>query len=97
MSTLASGISESLTSSDTSSFGLFSAGKPDAVSVTIYRIGYITIADDSVTIFEDPSTSAPKDMTQLANYESGFLYNDLIPSDQLQQEKLFHPIAHQYD
>jgi hypothetical protein len=85
------------TSSSTSTLGLFSAGKPNAVSVTIYRIGYITIADDSVTIFEDPSTSAPKDMTQLANYESGFLYNDLIPSDQLQQEKLFHPIARQYD
>jgi hypothetical protein len=84
----------SYTNADTSALGLFSAGKPNAVSVTIYRIGYITITNGSVSVFEDPSNSAPKDIIQLANYKSGFLHNDLVPSDQLPQENLFQPIAH---
>lgn len=82
----------SYTSADTSALGLFSAGKPNAVSVTIYRIGYITITNGSVSIFEDPSNSAPKDMAQLDNYESGFLHNDLVTSGQLPQENLFQPL-----
>lgn len=84
----------SYTSAGTSALGLFSAGRPNAVSVTVYRIGYLTITNGSVSVFEDPSTSAPKDTKQLVNYENGFLYNDLMPSDQLPQENLFQPIAH---
>jgi len=80
--------------SDSSSLGLFSAGKPNAVSVTVYRIGYITITNGSVTLFEDPPNKTPTDMVQLGNYESGFLHNDLMPSAQLPQENLFQPIAH---
>lgn len=82
------------TASDSSSLGLFSAGKPNAVSVTVYRIGYITITNGSVTIFEDPLNQTPTDMVQLGNYESGFLHNDLMPSAQLPQENLFKPVAH---
>jgi hypothetical protein len=81
-------------SADTSALGLFSAGRPNAVSATVYRIGYLTITNGSVTVFEDLSTSAPKDTKQLVNYESSFLHNDLMPSDQLPQENLFQPITH---
>jgi hypothetical protein len=84
----------SYTAADSSALGLFSAGKPNAVSVTVYRIGYITITNGSVTVFEDPSNNTPTDMVQLSNYESGFLHNDLMPSAQLPQENLFQPIAH---
>ena len=84
----------SYTSADSSALGLFSAGKPNAVSVTVYRIGYITITNGSVTVFEDPSNTTPADMVQLGNYESGFLHNGLVPSAQLPQENLFQPIAH---
>jgi len=84
----------SYTSADTSALGLFSEGKPNAISVTVYRIGYITITNGSVAVFEDTSTSAPKYMTQLGNYESGFLHNNLVPSAQLTTpENLFQPIA----
>jgi hypothetical protein len=75
-----------------SALGLFSEGKPNAILVTVYRIGYITITNGSVSVFEDPSNSAPKDMTQLGNYKSGFLHNDLMPSDKLPQENLFQPL-----
>ena len=80
--------------SDSSSLGLFSAGKPNAVSVTVYRIGYITITNGSVTLFEDTPNKTPTDMVQLGSYESGFLHNDLVPSTQLPQENLFKPIPH---
>lgn len=74
------------TSAPSSALGLSSGGEPKAVSVTVYRIGYITITNDSVTLFEDPSNSTPKDMVQLNNYKSGFLHNDIVPSAQLPQE-----------
>ncbi len=80
--------------SDTSSLGLFGAGEPNAVSVTVYRIGYITIANGSVTVFEDPLNKTPTDMVLLGNYNNGFLYNNLMPSAQLPQENLFKAIAH---
>jgi hypothetical protein len=80
--------------SDSSSLGLFSAGKPNAISVTVHRIGYVTIANGSVTVFEDPSNNPPTDTVQLDNYQSGFLKNDLIPSAQLPQVNLFKPVAH---
>jgi len=83
----------SYTSAETTSLGLFSAGKPNAISVIIYRIGYITITNDSVSIFEEPLSSGPKEIIQLDAYENGFLYNDLIPSAQLSQKNLFQPIA----
>ena len=79
--------------SDKSSLGLFSAGKPNVVSVTVYRIGYVTIANGSVTIFEDQPNKASTDMVQLGNYKSGFLHNDLVPSDKL-SSNLFRPIEH---
>ncbi len=83
----------SYTNSPVSALGLFGAGKPNSVSVTVYRIGYVTMTNSSVSIFEDPLTSAPKDVVQLGSYESGFLYNDLVPSAQLTRENLFRPVA----
>ena len=72
--------------------GLSVAGKPNDISITIYRIGYITTTNGSISIYEDPSNSTPKDMVQLSNYKDGFLYNDIVSPAQLPGEKLFHPI-----
>ena len=80
--------------SDKSSLGLFSAGKPNAVSVAVFRIGYITITNGTVTIFEDLSSETPIALVQLGSYESGFLYNDLMPAAQLSQGNLFKPVTH---
>jgi hypothetical protein len=74
--------------------GLFSLGKPNEVLATVYRIGYVTITNGSVTVHADPSKITPRDMVQLSNYENGFLHNDIVPSTQLPQINLFQPIAH---
>jgi hypothetical protein len=75
-----------------SALGLYAAGKPNAISVTVYRIGYITIANNSVSAFEDSSNSGVmQDMVQLSSYGNGSLYNSLVPTNQLPQTNLFHP------
>jgi hypothetical protein len=76
-----------------SALGLFSAGKPNALSVSVHRIGYATITNGSVSLFEDPPNSTPIDTEQLNSYGNGFLYNDILPPNQLQQADLFHPIT----
>ena len=74
------------------SFDLSSAGKPNAISIEVYRIGYITMTKGSVTIHEDTETdNKPVAYAQLSNYEGGFIYNNLIPTEQLSQIDLFHP------
>jgi hypothetical protein len=71
--------------------GLWSAGKPNAISVSVYRIGYITMSNGSVSLFKDSTTNVI-DSVQLSNYEDGFLYNKLMPSSELPQTNLFQPI-----
>lgn len=72
--------------------GLWSAGQPNAISVTIQRIGYVTISNGSVSLYKNPSNNTATATAQLSNYGNGFLYNSLVPADKLQQINLFHPI-----
>jgi hypothetical protein len=72
--------------------GLWSLGKPDILSVTVQRIGYITITNGAVTIYWDTSRITFA-MTNLNSYGTGFLHNDLISTAKLPQTNLFHPIA----
>jgi hypothetical protein len=74
-----------------SSQGLWLSGEPNVVSVTVQRIGYLTINNNSVSIFKDSSSRAPTATAQLSNHESGFLHNTLVPVDKLPQTDLFHP------
>lgn len=74
-----------------SSAGLWSAGKPDAISVTVHRIGYLTASHGSVSLFEDTSISSATAVKQLSNYGDGFLYNSLVPATKLPKTDLFHP------
>jgi hypothetical protein len=71
--------------------GLSSAGIPNAISVTVYRIGYITMSNGSVSIYKDASTDNVIASVQLGNYEDGFLYNNLVPASELPQTDLFYP------
>lgn len=80
-------------SSGLSGEGLWSAGKPNAISVTVQRIGYVTINNGSVTLHRDVLNEAPIIMVNLSNYGNGFLYNDLVPESKLQTIDLFHPIS----
>ncbi|MEM3378050.1 MAG: hypothetical protein QXV09_02935 [Candidatus Bathyarchaeia archaeon] len=71
---------------------LSSAGIPNAISVEVYRIGYITMTNGSVTIHEDPAAdSKPVAYAQLTRYGDGFIYNTIVPTEQLSQIDLFHP------
>ncbi|MCW4002828.1 MAG: hypothetical protein NWE95_02820 [Candidatus Bathyarchaeota archaeon] len=75
-----------------SSSDLSSAGTPNAISVEVYRIGYITMTNGSVTIHEEPEIdNKPIAQVQLSKYEDGFIYNNLVPTEQLQGIDLFHP------
>lgn len=74
-----------------SSLGLWRSGEPNIVSVTVQRIGYLTISNDSVSLYKDPSNRAPIATVQLNAYENGFLHNNLLPPDTLPQKDLFHP------
>ena len=79
------------TSSHNRSAGLYSAGIPNAISVTVYRIGYLTMSNGSVSIFKDSATNNVKASAQLGNYGDGFLYNKLVPPAELPQTDLFYP------
>ena len=73
-----------------SSLGLWSSGKPHTISVSVHRIGYITINDGSVSIYKDQLTNETAKAI-LSNYGDGFIQNSLIPADRLSQTDLFHP------
>lgn len=79
------------TNAPTTTLGLYSAGKPNVVTVTVYRIGYITTKNGLVTIYDDPLNGNPKETVQLSNYQNGFLHNDMIPLAKLPQTNLFQP------
>jgi len=80
-------------SSLNSTLGLWSAGKPNAIVVTVDRIGYITMTNGSVSVYKDAATNNTATMVQLDNYEDGFLHNTLVPAAKLPQTTLFDPTA----
>jgi hypothetical protein len=78
-------------SSSPSRLGLWSAGKPNTISVTVHRIGRVTLNDDSISVQAD--TTSVRSTVQLERYEEGFLSNKIIPIDNLSQIDLFQPLA----
>ena len=80
-------------SSGGSGKGLWSAGTPNIISVTVQRIGYVTINNGSVTLHRDTLNEVAAVTANLSNYGNGFLYNDLVPESKLQTIDLFHPIS----
>jgi hypothetical protein len=92
--TIGSAGSYTINSTQLSLSDLSGAGTPNAISVEVYRIGYVTMTNGSVSIHEDTvADNKPVAYVQLSKYEDGFLYNDLIPADQLPQIDLFHPTS----
>jgi hypothetical protein len=78
-------------SSHNSSLGLWKAGTPNAISISVNRIGYLTMSNDLVTVFKDTTTNT-KASAQLSSYEEGFLHNSIISADKLPQTNLFAPV-----
>lgn len=78
-------------SSSPSGLGLWSAGKPNTISITVHRIGRVTLDDDSILVRVD--TTNAKSKFQLEKYEEGFISNKILPVDNLSQIDLFQPLA----
>jgi hypothetical protein len=76
-----------------SKLGLWTAGEPNSISVSVQRVGYIAMNDGSVSIYNDATTSNAKAVAQLSSYQDGFINNNLIPASQLSQTDLFHPVS----
>jgi hypothetical protein len=77
------------TTSEPSGLGLWSAGEPNAITVSVHRIGWIAL-NGTVT---STTLASPEDTVQvsLAKSGEGFLYNK-IPQDKMSQKDAFHPI-----
>jgi len=77
--------------SNPSKLGLWSAGQPDTVTVNIRILGWITINGDSISTTTNAANTNNILEIQLQNLENGFIYNKLVPDDQLSQMDLFNP------
>jgi hypothetical protein len=78
-------------STDSPQPGLSTAGNPHAISVTVQRIGYIIISNDSVSLYKDQPGKDAAASVQLSNHDNGFLHNNIVPANKLPQTDLFHP------
>jgi hypothetical protein len=74
-----------------STSGLWTRGQPNIVSVTVQRIGYLTINNDSVSVYLDSPDRNPTAVAQLSSYGNGFLHNKIVPANKLANTDLFHP------
>jgi len=75
--------------------GLWEAGPPNQINVTVYRVGYATMTNGTVALYEDATDDVSRTQVQLSRYGHGFLYNDLVPANQLPQTNFFHPLQDQ--
>jgi hypothetical protein len=84
-------------SSRPSGLGLWSAGKPNTISVAVCRIGFVTINDDFISVRADAVSADNMVQVQLQNFGEGFLYNKIVPADKLLQIELetdlFQPLG----
>lgn len=71
--------------------GLWSAGKPNSVSVIFHRIGYVTITDGATSVQPDTTSVNNKTQVQLQEFKDGFLKNELVSTVELSEVNLFHP------
>jgi hypothetical protein len=76
-----------------SSLGLWREGVPNQLSITISRIGYVTIGNNTTTIYKDADTTKTTNSVNLTPYNNGFICNNAISPEKLSQTDLFSPIA----
>ena len=73
-------------STDSPQLGLWTAGNPHALSIAVQRIGYITISNGSVSLYEDQPGKDAAVSAQLSSHGNGFLHNNIVPTDKLPQK-----------
>ena len=71
--------------------GLWSKGKPNTISVNIFRIGYVTMTNGDISVQPDTQGLNNKTQVQLQEYNDGFLKNEM-PMDALSQNNKFEPL-----
>ena len=71
--------------------GLWSLSQPNTITITVRRLGSITLSGTSVST----ATASPSDSSsiQLAKFGNGFLVNKIVSSDKLLQMDPFNPLA----
>jgi hypothetical protein len=88
--------------SNPSGLGLWSNGQPNAIKISVQRLGYVLLNGNSITVFSSAAQTSPSQIStgamgisnpqiQLSNSGNGFLYNLAVPQDQLLQADLFNP------
>jgi hypothetical protein len=82
-------------SSAPSNLGLWSGGKPDTISVNIRILGWITINGDSVSTTANDQKNTNVKRINFQNFNNGFIYNKIVPNDQLSQVDLFNPTVNE--
>jgi hypothetical protein len=79
-----------------STLGLWSAGKPNDITISVERLGYLTFSRERVSIYKDIETKTTT-TTELNSFNDGFLHNTLVPTINLKETNLFEPVkASQY-
>jgi len=77
--------------SGNSSLGLWSNGVPNAIDITLRRIGWLTVQSDSTSSVPNPTSDVILLNVKLEKFGDGFLYNKLVPQDQLARMNPFSP------
>ncbi len=77
-------------SSRPSELGLWSAGEPNAITVSVRRIGTISVENGAVTTAADSNSKSIVQIS-LQKFGAGFIYNTVISSDKLSQINLYDP------
>jgi hypothetical protein len=73
-----------------SSLGLWSHGKSNTISVTVQRIGYITISNGSVSTHKDEQNKPATATSTLSKYGNAFLNNHLVPESKLPRTNMYN-------
>lgn len=73
-----------------SGLGIWANGQPNAVTLTVYRLGWVTLKGQSISVdFANPNDVAVQ--VQLSKFGNGFLYNTIFSPDELGQINLCNP------
>ena len=76
--------------SSPSTLGFWSSGQPNAITVSIHRLGDILLNGTTANNYYSTPQSTVNQI-QLAKFGDGFLYNMVVPQDKLQQIDTFSP------
>jgi hypothetical protein len=76
--------------SRSSGLGLWSTGEPTVITVSVSRIGWITLNGSSVSTALD-AKSETLAQVQLEKFGDGFIYNTIVPQQKLSLIDLYNP------